>query len=186
MFESIANFVVGNKIKITVTSIIAAFIIMSGASHITVDTDGRVFMAEENPDRIMLDSFEAEYSKDDNLNFILTPDNGEIYTPDNLKIIGEMTEQLWLLPYVRVVDSITNFQNTYSQDDDLIVEDLIKDPFSISEQEAKKAKDIALSRIELETLDNPNTSLTNISVLFKLPGLDLQKEIPLTMEEANK
>ena len=185
MFERIANFVVGNKIKITVTSIISALIIMSGASHITVDTDGRVFMAEENPDRIMLDSFEAEYSKDDNLNFILTPDNGEIYTPDNLKIIGEMTEQLWLLPYVRVVDSITNFQNTYSQDDDLIVEDLIKDPFSISEQEAKKAKDIALSRIELKTLDNPNTSLTNISVLFKLPGLDLQKEIPLTMEEAN-
>ena len=43
-----------------------------------------------------------------------------------------------------------------------------------------------MSRIELETLDNPNTSLTNISVLFKLPGMDLQKEIPLTMEEANK
>ena len=108
---------------------------MSGASHITVDTDGRVFMAEENPDRIMLDSFEAEFSKDDNLNFILTPDNGEIYTPENLKIIGEMTEELWLLPYVRVVDSITNFQNTYSLDDDLVVEDLVKDPFNISEQE---------------------------------------------------
>ena len=39
MFESLANFVVGNKIKITLTSIISALIIMSGASHITVDTD---------------------------------------------------------------------------------------------------------------------------------------------------
>ncbi len=185
MFEKLANFVIDNKIKITIVSLIITLFIFSGASRITLDTDGRVFFSEENPDRIALDAFEAEFSKDDNLNIVITPKNGEVYTPENLTIIAELTERLWLLPYVRVVNSITNFQNTYSDGDSLIVEDLITDPYNISQEDADKAKKVALSRIELKTLNYPNTSITSISTIFRLPSLELTKEIPLVMKEAN-
>ena len=104
MFEKLANFVINHKIKITIVSLIITLFIFSGASRITLDTDGRVFFSEENPDRIALDAFEAEFSKDDNLNIVITPKNGEVYTPENLTIIAELTERLWLLPYVRVVN----------------------------------------------------------------------------------
>ena len=46
---------------------------------------------------------------------------------DTAYVIQEMTEALWLTPASSRVDSITNFQHTWAEGDDLIVEDLFDD-----------------------------------------------------------
>ena len=112
---------------------------MAGIPNLTLDTDGRVFMDENNPDKILLDKFENEYAKDDTLSIVVTPKDGNVFTPKTLEVIDMMTDDAWNLPYVRVVTSITRFQNTYADgEDSLIVEDLVVDPYSVTQEEAIK------------------------------------------------
>ena len=58
-----------------------AFGVFAGIPNLKLDTDGRVFMAADNPDKIRLDRFEQEFAKDDNLAIIIVPADGEVFTP---------------------------------------------------------------------------------------------------------
>ena len=174
-----ADFVVNNRIKVAIATMLMAFAVFAGIPNLKLDTDGRVFMAANNPDKIMLDKFEQEFAKDDNLAIIVLPKDGEVFTPRTLSAIGALTEDLWNLPYVRLVNSITRFQNTYADDDMMVVEDLIPEPSMVTDEEATAARSAALDRIEIRnSLINKEGSATGISVIFRLPGIDLASEIP--------
>ena len=185
-FNTFANFVVEKRIWLSLFAIMLAMLVYAGIPNLRLDTDGRVFMGPGNPDKQTLDLFEQEFAKDDNLNILFVPKDGNIFSPKNLKIIDSLTDDAWNLPYVRLVNSITRFQNSYSDDDMLVVEDLISEPHSISELEAREAKIIAQSRVELNgALINEDASISAVSIIFRLPGLDLASEIPTIMAEAN-
>ena len=177
--ERFADFVVNNRTKVAIATMLMAFAIFTGIPNLKLDTDGRVFMAADNPDKMLLDRFEQEFSKDDNLAIIVVPKDGEVFTPETLGVIGAMTDDLWNLPYVRLVNSITRFQNTYADGDMMVVEDLVPEPSMVTVGEAAAAKMAALDRIEIRnSLINEDGSATAISVIFRLPGIDLVSEIP--------
>ena len=183
--ERLADFVVNNRIRVAVLTLICAFAVFAGIPNLKLDTDGRVFMAADNPDKILLDRFEQEFAKDDNLAIIVKPADGNVFTPRTLGAIGELTEELWNLPYVRLVNSITRFQNTYADGDMMVVEDLVPDPQTVTPEEAAAARDTALDRIEIiNSLISADGSATAISVIFRLPGVDLVSEIPNINAEA--
>ena len=141
--------------------------------------DARIFFAEENPDRQALDEFEATFNKNDNLMIVVEAKDGEVFTPEVLGAIGEITEQAWYLPFVRRVDSITNFQRTYADGDELVVHDLVEDPANVTPEEAAKAKEVALDRIELvNQYIAPSSDVTMVQVLFTLPQIDPANEVP--------
>ena len=177
--ERFANFVVNNRIKMALATLLMAFVVFAGIPNLKLDTDGRVFMASDNPDKMLLDNFEQEFAKDDNLAIVIVPKDGEVFTPRTLGAIGAMTEDLWNLPYVRLVNSITRFQNTYADGDMMVVEDLVPDPSMVTVEEAATARAVALDRIEIRnSLINEEGTATAISVIFRLPGIDLVSEIP--------
>jgi predicted RND superfamily exporter protein len=177
--ERFAEFVVNNRIKVAIVTMILAFGVFAGIPNLKLDTDGRVFMAADNPDKVRLDRFEQEFAKDDNLAIIIVPADGEVFTPRTLGAIGALTEDLWNLPYVRLVNSITRFQNTYADGDMMVVEDLVPEPDMVTDEEAAAARTAALDRIEIRnSLINDDASATAISVIFRLPGIDLVSEIP--------
>ena len=183
--ERFAEFVVTNRIKVAIVTLLMAFAVFAGIPNLKLDTDGRVFMAADNPDKILLDRFEQEFAKDDNLAIIIVPKDGAVFTPRTLGAIGALTEELWNLPYVRLVNSITRFQNTYADGDMMVVEDLVPDPQDITDNGAAGAKAVALDRIEIRnSLINDDASATAISVIFRLPGVDLVSEIPDIIAES--
>ena len=152
---------------------------------VPIDPDARIFFDPANPDRQRLDQFEAMFSKDDNLVFLVEPADGVVFKPETLEYIGEFTEEAWLLPFVRRVNSLTNFQHTYADGDEMIVRDLVIDPTNITEADAADAKEIALSRIELRnSMIDPDASITQVQVLFTLPGVDPVTEAPMIYQEA--
>ena len=183
--ERLADFVVNNRIKMAFVTMLMAFAVYAGIPNLKLDTDGRVFMAADNPDKILLDRFEQEFAKDDNLAIVIVPKDGEVFTPRTLGAIGAMTEELWNLPYVRLVNSITCFQNTYADGDMMVVEDLVPEPSMVTDAEAAAARAVALDRVEIRnSLINDDASATAISVIFRLPGVDLVTEIPDIISEA--
>ena len=186
-FPALADFVLKRRIVVIVFGFLVALLLMAGAPNISFDTDARVFFDKNNPDRIALDNFEAAYSKDDNLVFVLSPKDGNVFSAETLKAVGQLTEDAWLLPYVRTINSLTNYQNSYAESDSLVVEDLITDINNISSADVANAREVANSRIELEnTYINEDNSITQVNVLFRLPGEDAIVEIPFVMGEAEK
>ena len=89
--ERLADFVVNNRIKMAFVTMLMAFAVYAGIPNLKLDTDGRVFMAADNPDKILLDRFEQEFAKDDNLAIVIVPEDGEVFTPRTLGAIGAMT-----------------------------------------------------------------------------------------------
>ena len=139
-FERFAEVVVTKRRLMVLLTLIMAFAVYAGIPNLRLDTDGRVFMGPDNPDKQMLDRFEQEFAKDDNMNILVIPKDGKVFTPETLQIIDALTEEAWNLPYVRLVNSITRFQNSYADGDMMMVEDLILDPESVSQAEADAAK----------------------------------------------
>lgn len=150
-----------------------------------LDPSARVFFAPENPDRQALDRFEDVFSKDDNLMIVIAPEGGDVFTPRVLGAVGDITERAWRLPFVRRVDSLTNFQNTYAEGDELIVRDLVPDPATVTPEEAARARATALGRIELvNAMVSPRGDVTQVQVKFTLPGTDPAHEVPTIVREA--
>ena len=149
-----------------------------------LNPSARVFFDAENPDRQALDKFEATFARDDNLMIVLDLEDREVFTPQTIALIGELTDRAWLLPFVRRVDSLTNHQHTFAEGDDLVVRDLIPDPANASPEEIAAAKDIALSKIELvDQMISPAADVTLVQVRFELPRLDPQNEVPVIVAE---
>ena len=166
-FTKYADFIVRRRYIAAIFCVLAALIVIAGVPNLTLDTDGRVFMDDNNPDKLRLDRFEAEYAKDDVLNILIVPEDGEIFTPRTLQAIDELTDAAWTLPYVRLVNSITRLQNSYADGDSMIIEDLVVDPYNVTDEEAARAKETALSRVEIvNQLIDEKSSVTPISVIF--------------------
>ncbi|MEL6782097.1 MAG: efflux RND transporter permease subunit, partial [Pseudomonadota bacterium] len=96
-----------------------------GASTLKFAGDYRVFFGADNPDFIANEQAQGTFGKPDNVAFVLIPNDGDIYTDETLRAVHMLTERSWSLPYVSRVDSLSNFQNTVGEKNDLIVEDLL-------------------------------------------------------------
>jgi predicted RND superfamily exporter protein len=103
---------------IILLSFVATLMIANGGKYLTFDTDYRVFFSDENPELLAFEKLQNIYSKEDNIVIALTPKNGDIFTKENLEAVEWLTKQAWQIPYSSRVDSITNFQHTYAEDDD--------------------------------------------------------------------
>ncbi len=101
--------------------------IASGAQKLGFDTNYRVFFSEQNPQLLKFDELQKVYTKSDNAMIFVKPKNPDVHVFDKqvLEAVLWLTEQGWQVPYATRVDSITNFQHTYAEEDDLIVADLV-------------------------------------------------------------
>lgn len=163
---------------LVLTSVLAAVLAAYGLGFLTINPDGRVFFSEDNPDRLALDALEETYTKDDNVMIVLAPKGGDVFTRETLAAIEELTAKAWQTPYSRRVDSITNFQHTYAEGDDLVVEDLVEDAEGLGDDDLARIRDIALSRPELvNRIVSERGDVTAVNVIALLPGESLD-EVP--------
>ncbi|MCZ6767826.1 MAG: RND family transporter, partial [Acidobacteria bacterium] len=81
---------------------------------------------EKNPQLKVLEAYEDTYTKDKNAFIAVEAKESDLFTPETLAAIEELTEAAWQIPYSRRVDSITNFQHTWADGDDLVVEKLVR------------------------------------------------------------
>ncbi len=160
----------------------------SGAPNLMpFSNDYRVFFSEDNPQLQAFESMQNTYNKDDNVLFVITPRNGRVFTPEILTAIQDITREAWQIPHSRRVDSITNFQYTYAEGDDLIVDDLILEPAQMTEKDLQYVKQIALKEpMLINRLISADAAYTGVNVTVQLPGKDQMKENPETVAYARK
>jgi len=176
--KSWAEFVIKRKWFILIgTMIIALGLGSQGAMNF--DGDYHVFFSESNPEMEAFDALQEKYTKDDNVILVLTPDNGNVFTKENLTAIEELTAESWNSPYSSRVDALTNFQHTSADGDDLYVDDLSYESSLKTDKEIAEIKRKALKEpLLVNRILNEKGSVTAINITVRLPGVDSAKEIP--------
>ena len=82
----------------------------AGVQHIGFATNYRVFFSDDNPYLQAFEELQNVYIKDDNISFVITTAEDDVFTTEMLTAIRGFTDEAWKLPFVTRVDSLTNFQ----------------------------------------------------------------------------
>ena len=179
MRERIYNFALNKPWITLLISILLVFSAAFGAQNLVFKGDYKVFFSEQNPELTAFESIQEIYAKSDNVAFILAPKNGDIFTKDNLTAVYWLTNESWQVPYSTRVDSISNFQHTIAEEDDLIVEDLVLDPDVLLASDMVRLREIATNDpLLLNKIVSATGHVSIVNITNQLPGIDPIGEIP--------
>ena len=179
MVINYAEFIIRHKITTVILSVLMIMAMGFGAQYLTFTNDYRVFFGEDNPQLVAFENLQDTYSKNDNVMFLLVPKDGKVFTNETLQAVAWLTERAWETPHSSRVESLTNYQHTSAQDDDLLVQDLAFEPGDISDQELAKIRDIALNEpVLINRLISPKAHVTGVNITIELPGVNPIVENP--------
>jgi uncharacterized protein len=164
---------------VLVTTIVLVAVAASGMRFLEFKTDYRVFFSADNPQLRAFEQLQNTYTKSDNVLFVLAPRNGKVFTRETLASVAKLTQAAWQIPYSIRVDSITNFQHTEADGDDLVVDDLAPDVTGLDDAALQRIHDIAVHEPMLvDRLISPDGRVTGVNVTIQLPEAGSGGEIP--------
>lgn len=177
--NKLGEWVVRYRWLVIISTLILVAMAGSGGKFLKFTNNYRIFFSAENPQLLAFEALEKKYSKNDNVMFVLEPKSGDVFTNDVLAAVEELTEQAWQIPYSSRVDSLSNFQHTEAEEDDLIVRDLYEDGENLSAEEIDRIKKISLKEpLLVKRLVADRAHVTGVNVTILLPGKDENKETP--------
>ena len=146
---------------------------MSGVRFFRMETAYRGFFGKDNPQLKAFDAVQDIYTKNDNILFVVAPDDGEVFTRQTLAAVEDLTAEAWKAPYAIRADALTNFQHTRADGDDLIVADLVESAASLTDEEIAYARDVALADPRLINFLIPEkANVTGVNVTLNFTGED--------------
>ncbi len=141
-----------------------------GATNLTFKGDYRIFFGDDNPQLQAHDALERKYTKADNILFVIQPNEGSVFNRGVLDAVAWMSEESWYMPLALRVDSLSTYQHTRAEEDDLTVEAIAEFPQEMSDEDIAYLRDVALNEPFLAgkavALDERTTA---VAVTFQLP-----------------
>lgn len=162
-----------------VVSLTLLLVFMSvGAKNLYFRGDYRVFFKEDNPQRVAYEKMQRIFTKNESVSIVISRPDGTLFNETSLSLIKRLTDDSWQVPLTTRVDSITNFQHTYAQDDDLVVEDLLLELDWLDQERLEIIRKVSLSEVDLvNKLISPDGRVALININVQLPDGDQTKEI---------
>lgn len=177
MLNKYANWIVRWPWLIIVVTLVLAATAAYGVRYVQFKNDYRMFFSEDNPQLRAFETLEKTYTRDDNILVVVTPHDGNVFTVKNLAIAEYITQRLWLTPYATRVDSITNFQHSTAQGDDLFVGDLVRRADRLSPTELVRIQQVAVNSPLLRNrLVSPDGRVMGFNLIVRRPGKDQNAE----------
>jgi len=166
-----AAFIVNHPWRILLLSMVVILMTASGGRFLQFSNDYREFFSADNPQLVAFEELQNTFNKADNVMFVLAPENGEVFTNETLALVENVTKQAWQIPYSSRVDSLSNYQHTVAEDDDLIVADLIEDARQFNQDDRDRIKEIAINEpLLVHRLISTRGHVTAVNVTVQLPG----------------
>jgi predicted RND superfamily exporter protein len=184
--EKLADFCIKNRWLVLFVSLIVAGIFSSGAKNLKFSNDYRVYFSEQNPELTTFEEFQNTFSKSDNIIFVIKPKSGNIFSSEIAILMEELTKQAWQIPFTRRVDSLTNFQYSFANGDDLKVIDFMAGAKNFSEKDLEEKKQIAIKEPLLyKNLISKDVQTIGVNVTQQFPSGD-DSGVPGSVEKARK
>lgn len=176
--QTLARALVKQRLWFSLASIAAILFLAAGLKDLRFESDYKIFFNADDPHLLAHEANQERFTKSDNIMFVIAPADQQVFTPATLTLITQMTEEAWQIPYSSRVESITNFQHTWVDGDDLIVADLVSNPQSLGQQQLSELKAIALQEPALiKRLISDRAHVTAINVDLTLPNLRADADI---------
>lgn len=151
-------------------SLLIVIALGAGAKNLTATSDFNIYFSDTNPQLVAFKDLEKTYGKQDSLTFFIQPANQNLFTKENLTLIYKLTEKAWDLPYATRVNSLTNYQHTAVDGDDLNTDYLLDDPDLLSPGKIQYIKNVILNEPSLiNLLTDKNGQVTGINVRLTMP-----------------
>jgi len=147
-----------------------------GYKNAWLNNDYKDMFEKDAPLLIAMNEQEDIYAKSDSIVIAIAPKKGDIFQRETLQAIYELTEASWKAPYSSRVDSVTNYNHTHGDDDQIIVTQLLENPAQRSDTEISAARKIVLASPEVAGLyvaRDGKAALINIT--FQLPANPLSE-----------
>ena len=171
MLSKYSEFILRWRYAVILISLLCAFAFAAGGKKLVFTNDYRYFFSEDNPQLLEFETLQDTYTKNDNVFIMLEPKNGDVFNKEFLAALKELTEDSWQVPYSIRVDSITNFQHTYAENDDLIVIDLVDEVENLSSKDLAYIKNVALNEpLLVQRLVSPSSEAAAVNITIELPG----------------
>jgi predicted RND superfamily exporter protein len=151
-----------------------------GAKNLYFRGDYKVFFEDSNPQRIAFEEMQRTFSKNDGANIIIAPKSGNVFTLQTLSLVHEMTKDAEQTPLSIRIDSLTNFQHTWAEEDDMIVEDLVYELADLNQQKFEYIRTVAFNEPNLvNRIISPEGDVTVINISVNLPDGDQTAEVDM-------
>jgi len=98
------RFVLTHPWMIVILSILFIAAIGSGARYLHFKNDYRMFFSEDNPQLQAFEAMQNTYTKVDNVLFVISPKDGNVFTRETLATVEWLTKEAWQIPYSIRVD----------------------------------------------------------------------------------
>ena len=170
LIERYACWIIHHRALVLVSSLLIVALIAYGARNLTFVDDYRIYFSKDNPQLLAYEALENSYTKNDNILLAVSHSSDNVFHPEAIKALRFLTDQGWQLPYSQRVDSIINFQYTYADNDDLVVEGLFESDSDFTRLSFVDRTKIAVSDPRLvDRLMAPDAKVTGILISFEMP-----------------
>ena len=188
MLVHYARFLIKFRWPVLLVSVICVLILASGGRFLAFTNDYRVWFSSDNPQLVAFEELQEAYTRSDNVLIMFEPQSGDVFTNDTLLAVAAFTEDAWRLPFTVRVDSVTNYQHIYGEEDDLIVTDLVEEAGELDASELERIRQVALAQPTLlNRLLSEDSSTTGVNITVELPPpLTDQERATLSPEELNQ
>ncbi|MDX8385146.1 MAG: efflux RND transporter permease subunit [Gallionella sp.] len=184
--QAYGEWIVRWRWPVIILAILLALGAASGGRFLAFNTDYRVFFSDDNPQLLAFEALQETYTKIDNIQFVVESINGDTVTPDVMEAVETLTQKAWLLPFALRVDSVSNFQHTTAEEDDLIVADLVEGARQLSKEQLEAVREIAQHEPALKTIMiSSDSAVTAVNVTFQMPEKAMD-EVPTATAAARK
>lgn len=186
MVVAFSNWVTRYRWLVIILSLLVALATGMGLKNFQVANDYKVYFDKDFPPLLAVEAIEDTYTNNENVLFVLTAKDGQLFSRGNLTAVEWLTEQAWNTPYSSRVDSLSNFQHSYAEGDELIVEDLIANADSLSVAQLQQIEKISRSDPRLVNyLIGRDKPITGINITISLPGENRIQEVQEIVDFAN-
>ena len=185
-FESrLGGWVVVSRWPIIIVTMVLVGIATSGTLFLEFSADHRIYFSKDNPQLLAYEAMENTYGQRGNVFFAIAPESRDATSALALEATAWLTEQSWQIPYSTRVDSVTNFQHTTADGDDILVRDLVDEAARGDASERARIRAIALAEPRLAArLLARDGGVSGINVTVHLPGENKILEGPQVIEAA--
>ncbi len=155
---------------LSILTLVLVLLASMGGKNLFFNNDYRIFFSPEDTRLQAFENLQNTYTKNDNVLMVLAPKDGVVFKIDTLAAIEDVTERAWKTPYSMRVDSLSNYQNSESIEDDMSVGDLYEDGKSLSAADIQRIKSIALSEpLLLHRLISEKAHVTALNITMEFP-----------------
>ncbi|MCF6452516.1 MMPL family transporter [Vibrio sp. MMG022] len=175
------------SIWVLLATVLFVVIATIGGKNLYFRGDYNIFFDGTNKQLLAFDEIQTTFAKTDNLAIVIAPDNNDVFTPETLQLVQNLTVDSWQVPYSSRVDSIANYQHTEAIEDDLLVEDLLYEDYELTSARIAKVKHIALTEPVIKNaLISEKGDVTIVNITVQLPEVDKTAEVQEVMNHINR